>query len=137
MKSGGWLKRSKPLKAKQWLEKAAAPIKKFNAKRKARRHEEEFGPPGFVEFVHSYGCVIAREHDGDWQTAGCVGPVEAAHVKSRGAGGKWKNNIVGLCKGHHFEQHAVGMIEFTKRHDNIDLDLWAVAVTGAWERCGG
>lgn len=133
MKRGGWLKRSKPLKAKQWLEKATAPIKKFNAKRKAKRRAEEFGPPGFVEFVHSYGCVVARNEGYSMNSPSCSGPVEAAHVKSRGAGGKWKNNIVGLCKGHHFEQHAVGMIEFTKRHDNIDLDLWAVAINGRWE----
>lgn len=90
---------------------------------------EQFGPPGFVEFVHSFGCVIARERGGPQD---CDGPVELAHIKSRGAGGGWKNNSLGLCRHHHQTQHALGIVTFQKRNET-DLDFWACAITGKWE----
>ena len=103
-------------------------LKPVNAKRKKKMHAEQFGPPGFADFVRASGCMIAVER----VSSVCMGPVGVAHVVSRGAGGKWRENCVGLCAGHHAVQHAIGVAEFEKRH-GVDMDLWACAITGKWE----
>lgn len=107
-------------------------LKSDSAKRE-ERHERDFGPPGFVEFCHRYGCVVARQTG---TTQGCLGPIEAAHVRSRGAKSGWRDSVVGLCLSHHREQHTVGIKTFAKRHD-LDLDLWACAVTNQWDLSQG
>lgn len=108
------------------------PVKKRNAKRAKKAHAEQFGPPGFVEFVHEYGCIIAREKG---PLSGCGGPVEAAHVRNRREG--WKNNVVGLCRDHHTAApgsfHFLGSAGAFDKRWNTDLDLWACAVTAKWE----
>lgn len=107
--------------------KLIAPI---NRKRAAKRKLEAFGPPGFVQFVHEYGCVVARQSG---TTGGCLGPVEAAHVRSRATGGVWRDGVCGLCVGHHRESHDIGQKTFQKKYE-IDLDLWAVAICHQWEK---
>lgn len=87
---------------------------------------EQFGPPGYVAHVHSYGCLVELEQPGSGE---CEGPIEAAHVKSRGAGGGWKNNVVPLCRRHHRQQHDMGSDTFAFHHV-LDLDLWAAAICG-------
>ena len=91
----GWMKRRR--------------IKRRNRKRRARRYEEEFGAR--ADFARGFPCVV-RGCD-DW-------PTQAAHVKSRGAGGKAASNIVSLCAEHHQQQHQIGILTFEARHE---LDL--------------
>lgn len=100
----------------------------INRKRAKKKHAEAFGPPGFVEFVHEFGCVIAREK----ADAKCDGPVEVAHLKSRGAGGVWRENTVGLCRHHHAQHHRLGVESFDRFYET-DLDLWACAITHRWD----
>lgn len=108
--------------------KRATPLKPKNAKRAKKRYAEAFGPPGFVEHVHSYGCLVFREKG---PLSGCEGPSEAAHLKSRGAGGGWRENVVPLCRKHHAELHRHGLVSFDVRH-STDLDLWAAAIYSKW-----
>jgi hypothetical protein len=119
MKRGGPIKRTKG-------------VPKVNRKRKAKRHAEQFGPPGFVEFVHEYGCVVARQGTVGFRLPSCFGAIEAAHVRSRGAGGGWRDNVAGLCRFHHAEQHDMGVDAFEKYY-GTDLDLWACAITHQWD----
>lgn len=107
----------------------SGPLPKRNAKRAKVRHAAHFGPPGYVEHVHSFGCVFAVERG---TTAECEGPLEACHRKSRGAGGGWRKNLFCACRKHHAMQHAMGVAAF-ERFVPTDLDLWACAITGKWD----
>ena len=71
------------------------------------------------------------DHDSFVRDAGCVVPecpralkqmmvgTHAHHVKSRGAGGGYKD-LVGLCLWHHDEIHKSGKRTFAERH-GVDL----------------
>jgi len=65
---------------------------KTNTERKRWLHEIQFG--GGIDhdhYVRERGCallVLSPHH--------CIGSIQAAHLSSRGAGGKWFD-IVGLC----------------------------------------
>lgn len=109
--------------------KRTKPIKKRNAKRRKRLGAEQFGPDGFCDFVRDFGCVIARERGGPQD---CGGVVEVAHVISRGAGGGWRSNCLGLCASHHRQQHDLGIKTFEKRNET-DLAYWARRITGHWD----
>lgn len=133
MKRGSGLKRASPLKAKSQPKVRTTPIKAKNAKRAKKAHTEDFGPPGFADFVREYGCVVARDTG---SLSGCAGRVEFCHRKSRGAGGGWRNNSFGACTKHHREQHDAGINTWEKRH-SFDLDLWCCAITHQYEKRNG
>jgi hypothetical protein len=62
-------------------------LKKVNPKRKKRLFQEDFGGKEYLAYIHSLPCAI------------CEAPceyTEAAHVRSRGAGGK-ASDLVPLC----------------------------------------
>lgn len=90
------------------------PLKKANRKRQRARFERAYGSPANVERIRNTPCVICGRT-----------PSEAAHVRSRGAGGTWRD-IVPLCSEHHREQHQVGIATFERRHK---IDLAALART--------
>lgn len=46
------------------------------------------------------------------QVGPCRGAIEAAHVKSRGAGGEDADNLVPLCAAHHAALHRIGQRSF-------------------------
>lgn len=47
-------------------------------------------------------------------------PVDACHIKSRGAGGTTdKSNIFYACREHHQEQHKIGIITFARKYDQV------------------
>jgi hypothetical protein len=54
----------------------------------------------------------------------CSGPIECAHVRTRGAGGDDRGNTVPLCRRHHRQQHDEGIKSFQAIYD---LDLAAIA----------
>jgi 5-methylcytosine-specific restriction endonuclease McrA len=57
---------------------------------------------------------------------------QAAHVKTRGSGGKDLDNVVPLCYRCHSEQHTIGIKTFQKRH-GLDLERDAQEVTTEWK----
>jgi len=99
-------------------------MKRRNRKRRARRYEEEFGPR--ADFARGFPCVV-RGCD-EW-------PTQAAHVKSRGAGGKAESNIVSLCAEHQQQQHQIGILSFQARHE-IDLRDEASRIEGLFRKYG-
>lgn len=46
----------------------------------------------------------------------CWGSTEVAHIKSRGAGGSDRGNVVPLCQAHHARQHRMGIVSFAERY---------------------
>jgi hypothetical protein len=83
-------------------------IRKVNPKRKRARFEAAYGSQANVERIRALPCVICGRT-----------PSEAAHVRSRGAGGTWRD-IVPLCTTHHRMQHDMGIRSF-ERHYGVDL----------------
>jgi len=90
------------------------PIKKANAKRKRTRFARAYASGDNVARIQAMPCVVCGR-----------APSEAAHVRSRGAGGTWRD-IVPLCRDHHRIQHAMGIRSFEER---FDVDLAAIAAT--------
>lgn len=74
-----------PLQRKSRL-KRGKQLVKSNRKRRAKRFETDFGGKEFLALIHSLPCSIC----------GVVGYSVAAHLKSRGAGGK-ADVIAPLC----------------------------------------
>ena len=84
-------------------------MRRFNARRRRLALAEDFGD--LAVFVRTLPCLVI----------GCRrGPVDAAHVRSRGAGhhawieidGKRFGNIVPLCRQHHDRQGSLGTATF-------------------------
>lgn len=95
------------------------PMKRANPRRRRARHRRDFGARAPV--VREMPCLAASDT--------CSGPIEAAHARSRGAGGD-RRHLVPLCSAHHREQHTVGVRTFQKSYD---LDLLAEAARIAAE----
>ena len=89
------------------------PLAKVNRKRKAKDWHKHFGSVSRVLAVNALGCAVCRE-----------GPSENAHVRSRAAGGTWRD-VVPLCWWHHREQHAIGWETFRRRYPDRDFDALA------------
>lgn len=79
------------------------PLKKRNVRRAKEAFTEAFGEKG--SWVRGFSCAIGvyGRNPGE-----CDGLIEAAHVRSRGAGGAAKD-IIPLCTRHHREQHDAGI----------------------------
>ena len=106
-----------------WMRKRR--IKRRNKERKQRLFNEQFGPR--ADFARGFPCVIER----------CENfPTQAAHVKSRGAGGKAESNIVSLCLDHHTEQHQIGILSFQGKYQ-IDLGETAERIEQMFQKYGG
>lgn len=66
-----------------------------------------------VEAIKKMQCIIY----------GCTSkPTECAHVRSRGAGGDYRD-IVPLCPSHHAEQHQMGIHSFCRKHGTTKESL--------------
>ena len=49
-------------------------------------------------------------------------PCDAAHIRSRGAGGDDVfDNMIPLCRTHHVEQHKIGWVTFINRHNLVEV----------------
>lgn len=96
-----------PLTRKTRL-KAGKPLKaRGKSKRFARRRD-----PAYARWVRSGLCLIGDQ---------CFGVgVDACHVKTRGAGGDDRGNLVPLCREHHREQHQIGIQTFQRKY-GVDL----------------
>ena len=110
------------LRRHTWMKRTAlAPggrLPAVNRERAAKRNAENFGTRAVA--VRAMPCLCSRpRHLG----SGCSGRIEAAHVRSRGAGGN-RRHLIPLCLAHHREQHDHGIKTFA---DKYSLDLHAEA----------
>jgi len=102
---------------------------KRNAKRKGSRFPRR-RDPAYCAWIRTLGCPFDRatmRFEPPTAEIGwillhkdCGGPVECAHVKSRGAGGDDVGNTIPLCRRHHREQHDRGIQSF---QDLYGLDM--------------
>lgn len=75
-----------------------------------RRQRKRFAhrrDKAYMAWIHTQPCVLSKAEDHE-----CRGPLEAAHVKSRGAGGDDRRNVVPLCQRAHRQQHTWGIRTF-------------------------
>lgn len=115
---GGSLRRT-ALKAGPGLERRGR-VNPVNRARRAKRFERNFGAKSF--WIREQECVIP----------GCFDrPVEAAHTKSRGAGGT-SADLVSLCVGHHRESHDFGQKTFCHKY-GLDLSAIARRMEAVWQ----
>jgi hypothetical protein len=84
-----------------------------NRARRAKRFAATFGGPERVAWINSLPCLCEGRHPN------CSGPTVTAHVRSRGAGGTWRD-VVPLSSGCHAAQHAAG---WGRWHELAGLDL--------------
>ena len=96
-----------------------APIKKVNAKRKASAWLLAYGSKARCSWMKGLGCLVCH-----------AGPVEIAHVRSRGAGGGFADTVP-LCRTHHVCQHSVGVVTFERLH-RANLRLAAAQYESLW-----
>ena len=107
------------------IHRDAKPMRRQNRKRAAKRRAEDFGERG--EAVRAMPCLIAAQHT-------CGGKMEAAHAKSRGAGGD-RRHLLPLCSRAHREQHDRGVLTFQTTYQ-VDLLVEADRVAGELDARG-
>ena len=115
------MKRASPLKR-------SGRVKPVNRKRAAKRKARDFGP--YADWIRTQPCCISGKRtgeDGVLPYTRCF--VEAAHVRSRGAGGTSDANLVPLDWVLHSAQHTSGIRALEKKY-GVDLkalaaDYWA------------
>jgi hypothetical protein len=109
-----------------------SPLKKVNSKRRRKASQIAFGEGGGkAAWIRSRRCALFGLEGcgrGAWSST------EAAHVKSRGAGGD-STHLIPLCRKHHHEQHQLGILTFARRYA-VELDAMAVFYESEWQREG-
>ena len=79
--------------------------------------------PDYLARIRTLPCLLAKREPctcgGFLDVVRKTYRIEAAHVRSRGAGGG-DDQVVPLCGTHHREAHRIGHKSFEKRH-GIDL----------------
>ena len=106
--------------------KPVTKIRPVNPERKARRFANTYHSDEFVAWIHSMPCCVP----------GCdERQIEATHIRSRGAGGKWED-VVPMGAAHHRELHQLGIRTFSAKY-GIDLPIIARVHAAVWrERMG-
>ena len=85
--------------------KRKTPVRKVNAVRRAKMFQRNFdGGIGHSTWIRAHKCILCETMRVKQRT-----PTQAAHVKSRGAGGDWRQ-LVPLCFAHHGEQGRLGNV---------------------------
>lgn len=102
------MKRRKPLRRKQ-------PLKRINPERLAELRAKQFNKQ--ADLCRHSPCMVCGTF-----------PSDPAHVRSRGAGGRDKGNVVPLCREHHQRQHQEGWGWI------LDMGLDPKAVAAVYER---
>jgi len=123
------------------------PLKRSRLKARGKRskksggqlfHGAKFRDPQYLEWVRAQSCVIrerpevgahcvmCREHHV------CENRIQACHVRSRGAGGVDRGNVVPMCGNAHHEQHRIGLPAFQQRW-GIDLRAEALRLQALYE----
>lgn len=122
MKRSAPLIRRAPLKAHTPLARRAG-VRKVNPKRKAERFAAAYHSEAFCAWVRGLGCVVD----------GCRSDkIHVAHVRSRGAGGRWSDTVA-LCVDHHDTLHRVGIRSF-EQATGLDLADLAAVTAMRWRQ---
>lgn len=87
--------------------------------RKRERWDRQFGDKAL--WIAQLNCLVCGRI-----------PSEAAHVKSRGAGGT-SEHLVPICTAHHYEQHTIGIKTFQDKY-HLDLTLEALEYESRWQQ---
>ena len=103
-------------------------------KPKPRRQKKRFGhrrDKAYTAWIREQPCIIAGHERGPrviWPRQHvCIPPIQACHVKSRGAGGSDLGNVVPMCMIAHTQQHLWGIRTFSAEW-GIDLKATAEAL---------
>lgn len=113
------------LKRGKALQLSTKPIKRLGRPRFKKGRD-----PAYVAWIGTQPCILATS--GVCASWAGYHPVEAAHVRSRGAGGTDRGNTVPMCMTHHAEQHRVGIRSFQKKY-GIDLKAEAERLAELYE----
>lgn len=100
------LPRGKPPKRSKLVRRVVQRIKNKGKSRFPKRR-----CPELLSWIRGLPCAIGGDFIGT-----CAGRTEAAHLKSRGAGGDDRNNVLNLCTAHHREQHSIGWESFATKY---------------------
>lgn len=117
------LVRRAPLKQRAPIARSTKRIRP-NKARKARLFVRNYHSDEYREWlVSQYPCSVA----------GCPNrDVIAAHAKSKGAGGDWRD-LFPLCNAHHSEQHDLGIRTWRAKYA-IEPDIIARCCVADWEQ---
>ena len=103
-----------------------SPLPASRKKIKTRRVSKRFAKrrdPIYKAWIKTWPCFL-------WALRECDGPIDPAHVQSRGAGGYDRKNLVPLCRKHHDEQeHGTGSFQIKYR---VDLTTVALRIDEAF-----
>lgn len=107
-------------------------MKKFNAKRKGNLFPKNVDED-YRAWIRQCACIIRNRVTPETLFVHhCRTPVQACHVRSRGAAGKDRNNLFPACGDAHMEQHAIGAADFERRWD-VSLRTLARQLTQIYE----
>jgi len=97
--------------------KGRKPLKRRGKPRFKKGRDE-----AFLTWIRLLSCTVgAGDYCGSWPGYRLI---EAAHVRSRGAGGADVGNVVPLCTIHHAELHRTGIRSFEEKY-GVDLRVEA------------
>ena len=82
--------------------------------------------PKYVAWIRKQSCSMLGKIVNNYYHV-CLGPVEAAHLKSRGAGGGDRENCLSLCSFSHGTQHTIGLKSWAALYRMTVEDLKAIA----------
>ena len=85
------------------------PMKKINKRRGGHAFPRNVDT-AYRDWIRGLACILAPRYP----LHRCVGAAQVCHVKSRGAGGPDRANIVPMCASAHNDQHSVGIRSFEK-----------------------
>lgn len=93
------------------------------AKRKRQRPRTS---SAYLDWIRGQACALPA----------CQTPGEAHHVRTRGAGGVDRENVVPLCHLHHMELHSKGRLTFGTLY-RVDLKRLAAAYDARYRAATG
>lgn len=102
MKRGGYLKRKKALQRGGHLKRRTR-LRQRNPERARKLKAKAFGKQ--AKLCRRSPCLVCGKR-----------PSDPAHVRSRGAGGRDRGNVIPLCRDHHREQHQHGWAALERVH---------------------
>jgi len=118
------LKRGQPLRRSGRLQRTQLKAKGKRTKKSGGHLFPKLVDRRYRAWIRGFPCCL--NHIG-FQSS------DAAHVRSRGAGGADRANLVPLCRSHHMEQHRIGTWSFQQRYGR-DLAAEAKALDELYQR---
>lgn len=73
----------------------------------------------YTKYINMLPCSLFETHGYE-----CQGDTVGHHIRSRGAGGKEKGNLVPMCYNHHAIVHSMGKLTFQYNYQ-VNLKLLA------------